>query len=108
MRDSVAAANSMSSSNVVYLPAATLPEPGPTPSRWARLTRTWYRLRFALAGLRLALRPAPTPLFAEDEALALLHGQAEIIERRARPTRPARVIDFDAARARLRPVAATQ
>ncbi len=108
MRDSVAAANSMSSSNVVYLPAATLPEPIPMPSRWARLSRTWWRVRFALAGIRLAFRPAPTPLFAEDETLALLHGQAEIIERRPRQTRPARVIDFDAARARLRPVATTQ
>jgi hypothetical protein len=47
----------------------------------------------------------PTPLFAEDETLALLQGRAELIERPA-ATRPARVIDFDAARARLRPVAA--
>src|SRR5262245_27065167 len=108
VRDSVAAADSMSSSNVVYLPAAALPEPIPTPSRWARLSRTWWRLRFALAGIRLALRPAPAPLFAEDEALALLHGQAEMIKPRPRPTRPASVSEFDAARARPRPVPATQ
>jgi hypothetical protein len=98
----------MGSSNVFYLPAASLPEPIPTPPRWARLSRTWWRLRFALAGIRLALRPAPRPLFAEDETLAMLQGQAEFIERRQRHTRPARVIDFDAARARLRPVAETQ
>jgi len=98
----------MGSSNVFYLPAASLPEPLPTPSRWARLSRTWWRLRFALAGIRLALRPAPNPLFAEDETLAMLQGQAEFVERRHRQTGPARVIDFDAARARLRPVAATQ
>lgn len=78
------------------------------PSRWARLTRMWWRVRFALAGIRLALRPAPAPLFAEDETLALLQGQAELVERRSRPAGPARVIDFDAARARLRPLAAAQ
>jgi len=33
----------------------------------------------------------------------MLDGRAEMIERRPRQTRPARVIDFDAARARLRP-----
>lgn len=97
-----------SSSNVFYLPAAPVPEPIPTPSRWARLSRTWWRVRFALAGIRLALKPAPAPLFAEDEALALLHGQAEMIDRRPRRNRPGRVIDFDAARTRLRAAATTQ
>ena len=97
-----------SSSNVFYLPAAPVPEPIPTPSRWTRLSRTWWRVRFALAGIRLALKPAPKPLFAEDEALALLQGQAEMIDRRPRRGRPGRVIDFDAARARLRTAAATQ
>jgi hypothetical protein len=83
-----------------------LVESTPARSRWAPLNRVWWRVRFAIAGIRLAFRPAPTPLFAEDETLALLQGRAELIERRPAPTRPARVIDFDAARARLRPVAA--
>ena len=104
----MATAKLTTASNVFYLPAIPVPEPLPTPSRWARLTRTWWRVRFAVAGIRLALKPAPTPLFAEDETLALLQGEAEIVERRHRPTHPARVIDFDAARARLRPVAAAQ
>jgi hypothetical protein len=108
VRDSVAAANVTSSSNVFYLPAPSVPEPAPKPSRWARMTRTWWRVRFALAGIRLALRPAPAPLFAEDETLAILTAQAELVERRPRLEPPARVIDFDAARARLRPVTATQ
>jgi len=109
VRDSVATATLAVSSNVYYLPApAPVAESTPAPSHLANLSRTWWRLRFALAGLRLALRPAPTPLFAEDETFARLEGRAEIVERSPRQTRPARVIDFDAARARLRPVVATQ
>ena len=107
MNDSVATAKLATSSNVYYLPApVAAAEPAPVPSRWARVGRTWWRLRFALAGIRLALRPAPTPLFAEDDTLAALQGGAELIERRPRPTGPARVIDFDAARLRLRPAPA--
>ena len=91
------------SSNVYYLPAATPAEPEPVASRWAHLSHTWWRLRFAVAGIRLALRPARTPLFVEDETFEAMQGRAELIERRPRPTMPARVIDFNSARARLRP-----
>jgi hypothetical protein len=94
------------SSNVYYLPAAAPAEPAPVAPRWARLSRTWWRLRFAVAGIRLALRPARTPLFVDDETFEALQGRAELMERRPRPTAPARVIDFGAARARLRPAAA--
>ncbi|HEV8474696.1 MAG TPA: hypothetical protein VGR82_18100 [Methylomirabilota bacterium] len=104
MRESVA-----TTSNVYYLPAsAPAFEPRRAPTRWilarAHARRAWWRLRFAMAGIRLALRPSRTPLFAEDEALPLLEGRAELIER-PRSTRSARVIDFGAARTRLRPVA---
>jgi hypothetical protein len=93
-------------SNVYYLPApAAAPAPRRAPGRWAGLHRRWWRLRFALAGVRLALRPTRPPLFSEDDPLAAL-GEAEIVERRPRPARPARVIDFDAARARRRPLTA--
>jgi len=93
-------------SNVYYLPAiAPAAEPKPAPSRWARAGRTWWRLRFAFAGVRLAFRPARTPLFVDDDMLALFEGRAEMIDRRPREPKPARVIDFDAARERLRPVA---
>lgn len=108
MRDSVAAVKLASASNVYYLPAASVAEPAPAPSRWARFSGMWWRLRFAIAGIRLAIKPAPTPLFTEDETLALLHGHTEFVERQTRPTRPARIIDFDAARTRLRPVTAAQ
>ena len=96
------------SSNVYYRPAVSVGEPAPQPRRWARLSRMWWRVRFAVAGIRLALKPAATPLFTEDETLALLQGEAEIVERRPRKARPASVIDFDAARARLRPIAVAQ
>jgi hypothetical protein len=91
-------------SNVYYLPAPEpVAPPRPAPSRWSSVGRTWWRLRFAAAGIRLALRSAPVPLFTEDETLTMLEGRAEMIDRRPRQTQPARVIDFDAARARLRP-----
>lgn len=108
MSDSLMATKLAMSSNVYYLPAVSVPQPMPRPSRWVRLSGMWWRVRFAIAGIRLAFRPAPTPLFTEDETLALLQGQAEIVERRPRRTRPASVIDFDAARVRLRPVVAAR
>src|SRR2546428_808400 len=77
-------------------------------SQWANLSRRRGRLRFAMAGIRLALNHAPTPLFAEEETLAMLQGRAEIVDRRPGQARSAPVIDFDAARARLRPAVATK
>ena len=106
MRDSMAASRLAIASNVYYLPAAAPAEPAPVKSRWTRLSHTWWRLRFAVAGIRLALRPARTPLFIEDETFESMESRAELIERRPRPTVPARVIDFDSARARLRPAVA--
>jgi len=109
VRNSVATATLAVSSNVYYLPAPTpVAEAKPALSRWANLSRRWWRLRFAMAGIRLALNPAPTPLFAEEETLAMLQGRAEIVDRRPGQARSAPVIDFDAARARLRPAVATK
>lgn len=105
MSDSAGATTLAVASNVYYLPAASVVDVAPTP-RWTPLSRVWWRVRFAIAGIRLALRPAPTPLFTEDDTFALLQGRAEMIEHRPMQTCPARVIDFDAARARLRPAAA--
>jgi hypothetical protein len=100
-------ANLAVSSNVYFLPVTALAaEPVSRPTRWTRLSRTWWRVRFALAGLRLAFKPEPTPLFAEDDMLAELQGRAEFIDRRQRHAAPAPVIDFVAARARLRPAPA--
>jgi hypothetical protein len=99
--------------NVYFLPATPSPMvvAPPTPSRWRRLRARakaeLWRLRFAFAGFRLALREPHTPLFADDAIAALAEQRAELIERRPRLT-PARIIDLGSARARLRPLAASR
>jgi hypothetical protein len=99
--------------NVYFLPQApAAPEPPRPPSVWRRLHARFngglWRVRFAMAGIRMALRRPRSPLFADDEAMTMLSAQrAELIERRPRVT-PARIIDFRSARARLRPVAAAR
>ena len=98
--------------NVYFLPAT--PQTvvtAATPSLWSRVrTRCRaeiWRVRFAVAGFRLALRQPHAPLFT-DEAMAMLAEQrAELIDRRARLS-PARIIDLGSARARLRPIAASR
>jgi hypothetical protein len=98
--------------NVYFLPATpaiTLTTPA-TPSLWyrlrARCRADLWRLRFACAGFRLALRQPHVPLFTDDSIAALAEQRAELIERRPRLV-PARIIDLGSARARLRPLAAS-
>jgi hypothetical protein len=98
--------------NVYFLPATPAPEViAPTISRWtrarARFRAELWRVRFAFAGFRMALRQPHAPLFADDAMAALAEQRAELIERRARLT-PARIIDLGSARARLRPLAASR
>ena len=97
--------------NVYFLPAMPMPAAPPAPSVWRRLRSRFrggvWRVRFAVAGFRLALRRPHAPLFADDDTLSMFsERRAELIERRPRVS-PARVIDFGSARARLRPLAAT-
>jgi hypothetical protein len=101
----------MREANVYFLPplpaAAAPPRPA---SRWSRLATRFrsarWRVRFALAGVRVALRRPAQPVFTDPEpGCALVAQRAELIERRP-PVSPARVIDFRSARARLRPLAA--
>lgn len=97
--------------NVYFLPAAPqIVVAAPAPSLWGRLQvrcrREMWRLRFAVAGFRLALRQPHTPLFTDDAMAALVEQRAELIERRPRLS-PARIIDLGSARARLRPLAAS-
>jgi hypothetical protein len=100
----------MREANVYFLPPAhSVPPPPRTASRRSRLGARFrsalWRVRFALGGVRMALRSPAAPLFAEDEPGYTLAGQrAELIERQP-PASPARVIDFHSARARLRPLA---
>jgi hypothetical protein len=69
-------------------------------------TELW-RVRFAFAGFRMALRQPHAPLFADDAMAALTEQRAELIERRPRLV-PARIIDLGSARARLRPLPAAR
>ena len=97
---------------IYYLP---VPEPAEAPSplsRWAglhrRLVHGWWRTRLSLADIRIGLwRPRRG---RRDDAYATLlrsvveDGPAELIERRRpKPSRPATILDFEAARLRLRP-----
>lgn len=94
---------------VYYLPAAepvSAPPVSSLPARlFLRLSHGWWRTRLSLADIRIGLwRPR-----RGDDYSALLRGvveegQAELIERRRpRFSRPATVLDFEAARLRLRP-----
>lgn len=87
-------------SNVYYLPVAStaevLPEPG-WPTFGTRLRNAWWRLRLAFAEVRGILR-RPRQLGPE----AYVNFAAMDVVRVSRRSGPARVIDFDAARQRLR------
>jgi len=99
--------------NVYFLPATPTPVASitPEPSPWRRLRARFkgelWRMRFALAGFRMALRQPYAPLFADDAMAVLTEQRAELIERRPRLV-PARIIDFGSARARLRPLPAAR
>jgi hypothetical protein len=99
--------------NVYFLPATPAPVVAttPEPSQWRRLRARFkadlWRVRFALAGFRMALRQSHAPLFADEAMAALTEQRAELIERRPRLV-PARIIDFGSARARLRPLPAAR
>jgi hypothetical protein len=98
--------------NVYFLPATPqVVVSAPAPSMWrrvrARCRAELWRVRFAFAGFRMALRQPHMPLFADDAMAALAEQRAELIERRPRLS-PARVIDLGSARARLRPLPAAR
>jgi hypothetical protein len=102
----------MRSANVYFLPAATAPAEPPRVSTWRRLRAhlraECWRLRFAIAGFRMALRRPRATVIGDDSSLAFYGDhRAQLIERRPRLT-PARIIDFGSARERLRPLAAAR
>ena len=94
--------------NVYYLPSRTVADMVPLESDWpslgTRLRNAWWRFRLALAEIRGILRRPRYRLTAEDYAGLL--ADAEPVARRPRPGRPARIIDLETARLRLRPGAA--
>lgn len=98
--------------NVYFLPATPqVVVTAPEPSLWGRLRARGraelWRVRFAVAGFRMALRQPHPPLFTDDAMTALAEQRAELIERRPRLS-PARIIDLGSARARLRPLPAAR
>jgi hypothetical protein len=92
-------------SNVYYLPARVTREiPARTPRKttaWARMQRAWWRLSFMTAEICSIVRRRGRHLFLDDDAI-VLGRMAELTERPV-SYGPARIIDFDSARRRLRP-----
>ncbi len=99
-----------STSNVYYLPIPPADEPvverrHPLAALRGHLGRAWWRVRLTLAELRGAFRRAGRRARASERPF--LDGDVEVCapRRPALPHPAARVIDFSAARLRLRPVA---
>jgi hypothetical protein len=102
--------NTIRTSNVYYMNAPVkAAEPMRGPQGWAllalRARRAWARVRVTLIEIRAAVLRPGRGLFA-DEARLFMDRSAELVERhRPRPLKPAQVLDFTAARVRLRPLA---
>lgn len=98
--------SSLTMSNVYYLPARVTRE---TPSSrtprkataWARMQRAWWRLSFMIAEICSIVRRRGRHLFLDDDAI-VLGRMAELTERSIPSLGPARIIDFESARRRLR------
>ena len=100
-----------SGAKVYYLPTAEAVPDRPPVSGWvkvrARVRLAWWRLRLSLADARLGpwrlrRRRRDDYAFLLDDVLG--DAPAELIERpRRKPSRHAKILDFEAARLRLRP-----
>jgi hypothetical protein len=88
-------------SNVYYLPAPApiRNAPAAPPSLFRRLTKAWWRLRLVTAEIWVILRGPRAAVRPDD--YGLLPDQEIVVTRL--PARPAQVIDFEAAKLRLRP-----
>ena len=98
--------SSLTMSNVYYLPARVTREvPAPTKRKaatpWARMQRAWWRLSFMTAEICSIVRRRGRHLFVDDDAI-VLGRMAELTERQIPSLGPARIIDFESARRRLR------
>jgi hypothetical protein len=93
------------SSNVFYLPERVSPETSAARTRtmtaWARTQRAWWRLRFMTAEICSIVRRRGRHLFMDDDAIVL--GRMADLHERSICLGPARIIDFESARRRLRP-----
>jgi hypothetical protein len=90
--------------SVYYLPTRSQTEPMSMNSEWpslaVRLRNAWWRLRLAVIEMRGILRSQPR--YAASAASYEFFSAATPAPR---PCGPARIIDFEQARQRLRPVA---
>ncbi|MGH7308549.1 MAG: hypothetical protein ACREK6_07630 [Candidatus Rokuibacteriota bacterium] len=88
--------------SVYYLPKRSLTDPVPSTSEWPslpeRLRNAWWRLRLAIVEMRGILRSQPRHCGATTQ-YDLFSDELPP----ARPSRPARILDFVEARQRLRP-----
>jgi hypothetical protein len=86
--------------SVHYLPSRSLVAPPPIEGDWpsfpVRFRNAWWRVRLALVEVRALLRSRPDDAEEEWETP---------VPTTPAPARPARVLDFEAARRRLRPAA---
>jgi hypothetical protein len=89
--------------NVYYLPTRSEADPVLPPSEWpslpVRLRNAWWRLRLAIVEMRGILRSQPRYVVPANQYDFFSAEPAPA----PRPSRPARVIDFEQARQRLRP-----
>ncbi len=89
--------------NVYYLPTRPPTAPEPIISEWpnlpTRLRNAWWRVRLAMVEIRGILRPRPRYVAGALEYEPILDEPPFVPARR--PSRPASVIDFEAARRRL-------
>jgi hypothetical protein len=94
----------LTTSNVYYLPARVTREtPSRTPRKaapWARVQRAWWRLSFMTAEIFSIVRRRGRHLFVDDDAIVL--GRMAELTERSNSLGPARIIDFESARRRLR------
>jgi hypothetical protein len=95
-------------SNVYYLPARVTREPSASArprkaTAWTRVQRAWWRVTFMTAEICSIVRRRGRHIFLDDDAIVL--GRMGELTERALARGPARVIDFEAARRRLRPAA---
>lgn len=92
-------------SNVYYLPArvareTTSPRGPRKTAAWTRVQRAWWRLSFMTAEICSIVRRRGRHLFLDDDAIVL--GRMAELSERPVSRGPARVIDFESARDRLR------
>ncbi|HEY7362879.1 MAG TPA: hypothetical protein VIE37_02130 [Methylomirabilota bacterium] len=88
--------------SVYYLPTRTLTDSDPSTTEWPslpeRLRNAWWRLRLAIVEMRAILRSQPRSTGPSTQ-----YDLFSEVPPPPRPSRPARVIDFEEARQRLRP-----